>query len=79
MHVFLCFLGLFFVRYHSWRVGDQGITDERMMGELARIRVALVSRSDLKKPELVVEEMTPLQARLFTKLDLSRYIKLNNF
>ena len=79
MHVFLCVLGLFFVRYLSWKVGDQGITDERMMDELARIRVALVSRSDLKKPELVVEEMTPLQARLFTKLDLSRYIKLNNF
>ena len=79
VHVFLCVLGLFFVRYLSWRVGDLGITDERMMDELARIRVALVSRSDLKKPQLVVEEMTPLQARLFTKLDLSRYIKLNNF
>ena len=79
VHVFLCILGLFFVRYLSWKVGDQGITDERMMDELARIRVALVSRSDLKKPELVIEELTPLQARLFTKLDLSRYIKLNNF
>ena len=79
VHMFLCVQGLFFVRYLSWKVGDQGITDERMMDELARIRVALVSRSDLKKPQLVVEEMTPLQARLFTKLDLSRYIKLNNF
>ncbi len=76
MHVFLCVLGLFFVRYLSWKVGDQGITDERMMDELARVRVALVSRSDLKRPELVVEEMTPLQARLFTKLDHRRYIKL---
>ena len=79
VHVFLCVVGLFFVRYLSWKVGDLGITDERMMDELEGIRVALVSRGDLKKPQLVVEEMTPLQARLFTKLDLSRYIKLNNF
>ena len=49
------------------------------MDELAKIRVALVSRKDLKRPELVVEEMTPLQASLFSKLDLSRYLKLNNF
>ena len=79
MHVFLRVLVLFFVRYISWKVGDQGITDERMINELARIRVALVSRSDLKKPELVVEEMTPLQARLFTRLNLSRYIQPTNF
>ena len=80
VHVFLCILGLFFVRYLSWKVGEQGITDKRMMDELARIRVALVSRSDLKKPEMVVEEMTPLlQARLFMKINLSRYIKNNNY
>ena len=79
VHVFLCVLGLFFVRYLSWRVGDLGITDKRMMDELEGIRVALVSRGDLKKPQLVIEEMTPLQARLFSKMDLSRYIKLNNF
>jgi transposase len=79
VHVFLCVLGLFFVRYLSWKLAEQGITDERMMDELARIRVSLVSRPDLKGPELVVEEMTPIQARLFTKLELARYIKLNNF
>ena len=55
------------------------MSPRRLFGNLEGIRVSLVSRSDLKKPELVVEEMTPLQARLFTKLDLSRYIKLNNF
>jgi transposase len=78
-HVFMCVMGLFFVRYISYRLGDLGISDEQIFQELSRIRVGLVAHNDLKTPQIVVEDMTPIQARIFTKLDLGRYLRLNNF
>lgn len=75
-HVFLCVMGLLFVRYLSLKVRKLGITDEQLMSELSKIRVALVSDNKLKKPRIVVEEMTPLQSRLFSMLDLGRYLNI---
>ena len=78
-HVFMCVMGLFFVRYISYKLGDLGISDEQIFHELSKIRVGLVSHNDLKSPQIVVEDMTPIQARIFSKLDLGRYLMLNNF
>ena len=78
-HVFMCVMGLFFVRYISYKLSDIGITDEQIFRELSRIRVGLVSRDDLKDPQIVVEDMTPIRARIFSKLDLGRYLEHNNF
>ena len=78
-HVFMCVMGLFFVRYISYKLSDIGISDEQIFHELSRIRVGLVAHDDLKTPQIVVEDMTPIQARIFTKLDLGRYLMLNNF
>lgn len=78
-HVFMCVMGLFFVRYISYKLGDLGISDEQIFHELSRIRVGLVAYGDLKNPQIVVEDMTPIQARIFSKLDLGRYLQLNKF
>ena len=78
-HVFMCVMGLFFVRYISHKLRDLGISDEQIFNELSRIRVGLVTPNDLKRPQIVVEDMTPIQARIFSKLDLGRYLQINNF
>lgn len=78
-HVFMCVMGLFFVRYISYKLSDLGITDEQIFRELSKIRVGLVAHDDLKNPQIIVEDMTPIQARIFSKLDLGRYLEHNNF
>jgi len=75
-HVFMCVMGLLFVRYISHKLRDLNISDEQIFRELAGIRVGLVSHDDLKNPQIVVEDMTPIQARIFSKLDLGRYVNL---
>jgi transposase len=78
-HVFFCVLGLFFVRYISNKLSDLGIPDEQIFHELSNIRVGLVAHDDLKNAQIVVEDMTPIQARIFSRLDLGRYLRMNNF
>jgi len=78
-HVFMCVMGLLFVRYLSYKLKDLGISDEQIFHELAQIRVGLVTQDELKNPQIVVEEMTPIQARIFSKLDLGRYLRNNTF
>ena len=75
-HVFMCVMGLLFVRYLSYKLRILKITDERILKELSNIRVGLVATNDLKKPMIVVEDMTPVQARIFSLLDLGRYLKI---
>jgi len=57
-HVFICVMGLFFVRYISNKLKGLNITDERIFEELSKIRVDIVSGKDLKKPEVIVEPMS---------------------
>ena len=78
-HVFMCVMGLFFVRYISYKLSDLGITDEQIFRELSKIRVGLVAHDNLKNPQIIVEDMTPIQARIFSKLDLGRYLEHNKF
>ena len=78
-HVFMCVMGLFFVRYISHKISGLGISDEQIFHELSKIRVGLVTQNNLKNPQIVIEEMTPIQARIFSKLDLGRYLRQNNF
>lgn len=75
-HVFICVMGLLFVRYLSYKLRILKLTDERILKELSNIRVGLVAKDDLKEPMIVVEDMTPVQARIFSLLDLGRYLKL---
>jgi hypothetical protein len=42
---------------------------------LDRIRLAVVA-DNKRKPQLVIEEMNAEEAKIFTKLNLSRYIPL---
>ncbi len=72
-HVFLCVTGMLFYRYLFWKLKSFKLSGEQILKELDGIRIALASKGDGKKAEFVFEEMTPLQARIFSFLDLGRF------
>jgi len=74
IHVFVCVTGLLFMRFFFWRMKDLRQSEKDLLEALEGIRVALVSTEDMKGAKMVVEEMTPLQARIFSRLDLGRFI-----
>jgi len=73
-HVFVCVVGLLFLRYFFWRMRDLGRSENDLLEALEGIRVALVSTEDMKGVRMVVEEMSPLQSRIFSRLDMGRFL-----
>ncbi|MDP7081002.1 MAG: IS1634 family transposase [Candidatus Undinarchaeales archaeon] len=76
VHVELCVWGMLFYRYLARKLKTMGIdvTFGRMIEELKDIRLAVVENKESNKIEIKLEEMNPLQARIFTALNLARYI-----
>jgi transposase len=75
-HVFLCVTGMLFYRYLFWKLRSFRLSGQRILEEFGRIRLAVIKENSSKKTQLVFEEMTPLQARLFSFLDLGRFIDI---
>ncbi len=77
VHVFLCVVGLLFMRYFLWRLRDLDRSPKKLLDALEGIRVALYSTKNLKRAKLVVEEMTPLQSQIYSRFEMWRYLQLN--
>jgi len=78
VHVFLCVMGMLFYRYLAWKARKLRFRNsiKQLIKELEDIRVAFVKdKKHAKKTHIVIEEMTPKQARLFSVLDLGKFIK----
>ena len=73
-HIFLCIIGMIFYRYLAWKCKYLGLSLRRLVEELEGIRVALVHGKTGGKVELVVEEMDVRQARLFSFLDMGKFM-----
>jgi len=75
-HIFLCIIGMIFYRYLAWKCKFLGLSLRRLVEELGGIRLALVEgKTGVKgKVDLVVEEMDAKQARLFSLLDLGKFM-----
>ena len=73
-HIFLCIIGMIFYRYLAWKCKYLGLSLRRLVEELEGIRVALVQGKTGGKVDLVVEEMDAKQARLFSLLDLGKFM-----
>jgi len=73
-HIFLCIVGMIFYRYLAWKCKFLGLSLRRLVEELEGIRVALVQGKTGGKVDLVVEEMDARQARLFSLLDLGKFM-----
>jgi len=73
-HIFLCIIGMMFYRYLGWKCKYLGLSLKRLVEELGGIRLALVQGKTGGKVDLVVEEMGAKQARLFSLLDLGKFM-----
>ena len=72
-HVFLVVLGLMLYRLVQRDLGKDSMYLPTLASYLDEIRIALVSEGK-RKPRFIVEEMDVEAARLFSKLDMSRYM-----
>jgi len=74
VHVFLAIVGLLFYRYLAWKTKKFNLTLKKLIDHLSQIRIALVMDKTSKKSDMIVEEMTSIQASLFSSLNLGKYI-----
>lgn len=74
VHVFLCVVGIVFMRYLARKLAFKGVSPRQIWDELGRLRVILAKDKRSRKARFVVEEMTALQARAFERLRLARYL-----
>ena len=74
-HVFLCIVGMLFYRYLAWKCKNLHLSLRRLVEELEGIRLALVREKSSTKVNLVVEEMNTKQAKLFSLLDMGKFME----
>jgi transposase len=74
VHVFLCVMGMLFYRYLAKKVKYVGLSIKELQHQLEGIRMAFVKNNDTSKISLVVEEMNPIQAKLFSRLELNEFL-----
>src|SRR5659263_789823 len=78
VHVFLAIVGLLFYRYLAWRTKRFNLTLKKLIDHLSQIRIALVMDKTSNKSDMIVEEMTSIQASLFSFLDMGKYIDVSS-
>lgn len=78
VHVFLAILGLLFYRYLAWKTKRFNLTLKKLVDNLSQIRIALVMDKTSNKSDMIVEEMTSIQASLFSFLDMGKYIDVSS-
>jgi len=74
-HISVCVAGMLFYRYLFRHLEKFRLTGEQILKELDGIRLAAVKNAATGKVHLVFEDMTPIQAQLFSYLDLGRFVK----
>jgi transposase len=74
-HIFLCIIGLIFYRYLTWKCRHLRLSLRRLVEEFEGIRIALVQGKIGNKIDIVFEEMNAKQAKLFSLLDLGKFIE----
>ena len=74
VHVFLCVMGMLFYRYLAKKVKCEGLSIKELEHQLEGIRMAFVQNKESNKINLVVEEMNPIQAKLFSRLELNEFL-----
>jgi transposase len=74
VHVFLCVMGMLFYRYLAKKVKYVGLSIKELQHQLEGIRIAFVKNNEASKISLVVEEMNPIQAKLFSRLELNEFL-----
>ncbi len=74
VHMFLCVIGMIFLRYMARRLKRLGASPRELWEEMERLRVILVRDTKTDKLRFALEEMNMVQAKAFTMLNLGRYL-----
>ncbi|MDI6916679.1 MAG: IS1634 family transposase, partial [Thermoplasmatales archaeon] len=75
VHVFLCIIGLTMFRYLLWKLQDTEMSVYELNKALNGIRIGFVVMKDKKrKVEQVLEDMKPGSAKVFSKLNMGRFL-----
>jgi transposase len=76
VHVFLCLIGLTIYRYLLWKLRDTDMSVYQLDSALRGIRIGfMVMKGKERKVQQIMEEMKPDAARIFSRLDIGRFIK----
>jgi len=70
----ICIVGMIFYRYLAWKCKHLRLSITRLVDVLDGIRLALVQEKDGRNVKMMVEEMDAKQARLFSLLDLGKFM-----
>jgi transposase len=74
VHMFLCVMGMIFLRYLARRLKKLRASPRELWDELERLRVILVRDKKTEKLRFALEQMSIVQAKAFNMLDLGRYL-----
>ena len=73
-HVFLCGIGLTFLRYVMYKLKDTNLSIYQMLEALEGIDISLVKEKETKRVKWVVNQMDIHQSIIFNMLGLHRFI-----
>lgn len=74
VHIFICILSMLIYRYMQWKLKDMKLTENNLNEELKNMRIAFVKQEGSNSVKKVLENMTPEQMEIYSKLNLRAYL-----
>ncbi|MCL4381191.1 MAG: hypothetical protein M1331_00910 [Candidatus Marsarchaeota archaeon] len=74
VHIFICVLSMVLYRYMLWKLRDIKLSDSSITKMIQDIRLAFIKGTNSNSVEKVLEHMTPEQIKIYTALNLERYM-----
>ncbi len=74
VHIFVCVLSIVFYRYMLWKLRNLDLSENQIVEELKKMRVAFVKQENTNKVQVVLENMTPNQIELYSQLKMKQFL-----
>src|SRR3989338_4981385 len=74
VHIFICVLSMVLYRYMQWRLKDMNLSENQLNDGLKNMRLAFVKEEGSNSIRKVLENMSPEQMELYSKLNLGKYL-----
>jgi transposase len=73
-HIFICVLSLILYRYMQWKLKDLNHSENQLNDELRSMRLAFLKAEGSNSVKKVLENMSPEQMEIYSKLNLGKYL-----
>ena len=74
VHIFICVLSMILYRYMQWKLKDMKLSENGLNDELKSMRIAFIKQEGSNSVKKVLENMTPEQIDIYSKLNLGKYM-----